>query len=287
MRIAILLRLLITGAVLTAAGAVAVLLWRHYMYTPWTRDGRVRADVITIASDVSGLVTEVPVKDNQLVKKGDLLMRIDQERYRLALAKAEAKVAAAETEVGRLRDEAARRARVGTDVVSSEAHEQARLAVVAAEANLSEIKALRDTAALNLNRTEVRSPVDGWVTNLSVFPGDYAATGVPRMAVIDANSFWICGYFEETKLPYLHPGDPASIEMLDGTPAFAGVVESVAKGIGERENPTGGKLLVDVNPTYNWVRLAQRIPVRIRLTGERPALAIGLSCTVIIHPKTD
>lgn len=285
MRIAILLRLLITGAVLAAAVALAVLLWRHYMYAPWTRDGRVQADVITIAADIPGLVTDVPVKDNQFVKKGDLLLRIDPERYRLALAQAEAQVAAGEAEAGRLRNEAARRARVGTDVVSSEAHEQVRTAAIAAETNLNELKARRDLAALNLARTEVRAPVDGWVTNLEVFPGDYASTGVPRMAVIDANSFWICGYFEETKLPYLRPGDPASIEMLDGSPAFSGEVESIAKGIGERENPTGHKLLVDVNPTYNWVRLAQRIPVRIRLTGEHPPLSIGMSCTVIVHPK--
>ncbi len=285
MRITILLRFFITGIVLAAAIATAMLLWRHYMYTPWTRDGRVQADVITIASDIAGLVVEVPVKDNQFVKKGDLLMRIDPERYRFALAQADAQVATAELEAQRLRDEASRRARVGTDVVSIEAHEMAKIAASTAETRLDEAKARKDLATLNLARTEVRSPVDGWVTNLNVFQGDYASTGVPRMAVVDANSFWICGYFEETKLPYLHPGDPVSIEMLDGTPAFSGEVDSIAKGIGERENPTGGKLLVDVNPTYNWVRLAQRIPVRIRLVGAHPPLFIGTSCTVIVHPK--
>ncbi len=285
MRITALLRIMITGIVLAAAMAVAVLLWRHYMYTPWTRDGRVQADVVTVASDVSGLVTEVPVKDNQRVKKGDLLMRIDQERYRLALAQAEARVAVAEAEAGRLRDEAVRRARVGTDVLSIEGHEQARIASVSAETRLNEAKAHRDLAALNLARTEVRSPVDGWVTNLNVFPGDYVSVGVPRLAVIDEHSFWICGYFEETKLPQLHPGDPVSIEMLDGSPAFSGEVESIAKGIGERENPTGSKLLIDVNPVYNWVRLAQRIPVRIRPAGNRPPLSIGMTCTVTVHPK--
>ncbi len=285
MRIAILLRFLITCLALALAATVALLLWRHYMYTPWTRDGRVQANVVTIASDVSGLVAEVLVKDNQFVKKGDLLMRIDLERYRLNLAQTKAQVAAAEAEAERSRDEAMRRARVGTDVVSTEAHEQARIAAVSAETRLNEAKTRRDLAELNMARTEVRSPVDGWVTNLNVFPGDYAPAGVPRMAVIDADSFWICGYFEETKLPYLRPGDSVSIEMLDGSPAFLGEVESIARGIGERENPTGGKLLVDVNPTYNWVRLAQRIPVRIRLTGERPPLSVGMSCTVIVHPK--
>lgn len=283
MRITILLRFLITGSVLAAAILLATLLWRHYMYMPWTRDGRIQADVITIASDVPGLVTDVPVKDNQFVKKGDLLMRIDPERYRLALEQAEARVAAAEAESTRLTDEATRRARVGTDVLSGEAHEKAQVASVAAGIRLREARSNRELALLNLNRTEIRSPVDGWVTNLNVFVGDYAPTGVPRMALIDANSFWVCGYFEETKLPRLQKGDKASIELLDGSPAFSGEVEGIAKGIGERANPTGAKLLVDVNPTFNWVRLAQRIPVRIRITGERPQLSIGMSCTVVIH----
>ena len=130
----------------------------------------------------------------------------------------------------------------------------------------------------------MRSPVDGHVTNLAVFAGGYATAGAPRMALIDVNSFWICGYFEETKLPYLHAGDKADIELLDGTPPLTGVVEGVAKGIGERDNPTGGKLLVDVNPSYNWVRLAQRIPVRIRITSPLPEkFAMGMTCTVVVR----
>lgn len=288
MNVKTLLRYLITGLLLAASVVLAVLLWRHYMYAPWTRDGRVRGDVITIASDVAGLVASVEVRDNQLVRKGDPLMRIDAERYRLSLEQAEARVEAGKAEANRLREEANRRSRVGTDIVSREGHELAEATALAAEARLRDAEAQRDLAALNLARTEIRSPVDGYITNLSVFPGDYAQAGVPRLAVIDMHSFWICGYFEETKLLRIRPGDPVEVTLLDGSPTFSGEVEGVARGIGERDNPTGGKLLADVNPTFNWVRLAQRIPVRIRITGTFPErLSLGMTCTVVIHPKEE
>lgn len=284
MRLTILIRFFITGLVLAASILAAVMLWRHYMYSPWTRDGRVRADVITIAPDVAGLVESVPVKDNQFVKKGDLLLRIDPERYRLALAQARAQVEASKAESERLHAEAQRRAKVSTDVVSREGHEQAFAAATTAETRVREAEARLDLAALNLERTEIRSPVDGYVTNLAVFPGDYASVGTPRMAIIDANSFWIAGYFEETKLSSIAEGDTARIELLDGSPAFTGVVEGIARGIGERDNPTGSQLLLNVNPTYNWVRLAQRIPVRIKIVGSAPiGLSMGMSCTITIQ----
>ncbi len=284
MRLTLLMRLSLTAAVLCAAVASAILLWRHYMYSPWTRDGRVEADVVIVAPDVSGLVEAVPVKDNQLVRKGDVLMVIDRERFRLALARAEAQVAMRVAVAERLRGDAARRALVGSDVISREGHEQAEAAARAAQAELGEAETLRDIARLDLARTEVRSPVDGYVTNLNVFSGSYAQAGKPLVAIIDAQSFRICGYFEETKLPGIHPGDKATVELLDGTPPLTGVVESIAAGIGERDNPTGSSLLVDVNPARNWVRLAQRIPVRIRLDGPPPRLALGMTCTVSVTP---
>ncbi len=285
MRLTVLMRFLITAVVLCAAVVSAVLLWRAYMYSPWTRDGRVEADVVIVAPDVSGLVDSVPVKDNQLVSKGDVLMVIDRERFRLALAQAEAQVATRSVMAARLRGDAARRALVGSDVISREGHEQADAAARAAQAELSEAESLRDVARLNLERTEVRSPVNGYVTNLEVFPGNYAAAGKPIVAIIDVQSFRVSGYFEETKLSRIRPGDKATIELLDGTPPLAGVVESTAAGIGEHENPTGSRLLVDVNPARNWVRLAQRIPVRIRLEGSLPSyLAMGMTCTISITP---
>ena len=281
-----LIRFLITGVVVAAAVSLAILLWRHYMYSPWTRDGRVQADVVTIAPDVSGVVVSVRVKDNGLVKKGDLLLVIDQERYKLALAQAEAALDAARAEARRLEAEAGRRAGVGVDVISKEGHEQAVAAALVAKAHLRKAEADLDVARLNLARTEIRSPVDGYVTNLKVFAGDYAAAGAPLMALIDTNSFWICGYFEETKLPGIEIGDTVDIELAAGGAVFPGIVEGVAKGIGERDNPTGKELLVNSTPTYNWVRLAQRIPVRISITGKVPDnLAMGMTCTVIVRGR--
>ena len=280
------IRFAATGLVFGLAVILATILWRHYMYSPWTRDGRVKADVITIAPDVSGLVVNVPVQDNSKVKKGDLLLVIDPDRYRFALARAEAQLEAARTETERLSAEARRRAGVGVDVVSREGHEQAAAAALVARARERELETERDLARLNLERTEIRASVDGYVTNLRVFTGDYANTGVPLMALIDANSFWICGYFEETKLPGIHLGDEASIELAAGTAFFSGTVEGIAKGIGERDNPTGSELLVNSTPTYNWVRLAQRIPVRIAITGPVPEnMAMGMTCTVIVQAK--
>ena len=284
MRIDTFIRFFITVVVFLVAVALAALLWRYYMLSPWTRDGRVRADVVTIAPDVSGIVARVAVEDNQRVKRGDILFILDQERYKLALAEAEARYVSQELETRRLVDEAARRAKVGNDVVSYEARQQAQSAAKSAQANLLEAAAARDRARLDLERTVVRSPVDGYVTNLSVFAGDYASAGVATLAVIDENSFWICGYFEETKLSRIRVGDKALVEMIDGSEPLHGVVEGIAKGISESENATGQRLLLDVNPTYNWVRLAQRIPVRIRLEGRvSDRISVGMSCTVSIE----
>ena len=280
------IRFMLTSLTFGLAIALAAILWQHYMYSPWTRDGRVKADVITIAPDVSGLVVSVPVKDNDRVKKGDLLIVIDPDRYKLALAQAEAELEAARAEAGRMYAESNRRAGVGEDVVSREGHEQAAAAARVAQAQLHKMEIVRDMAGLNLERTEIRSPVDGYVTNLHVFPGDYANKGTPLMAVLDADSFWSCGYFEETKLPDIHPGAAVSIELAAGTAVFKGRVEGIAKGIGERDNPTGSELLVNSTPTYNWVRLAQRIPVRISIVGPMPEnLAMGMTCTVIVQAK--
>ena len=287
MRIDVLIRCCLTLLVFLVAVLVAVLLWRHYMYAPWTRDGRVRADVVTVAPDVSGIVTEVRITDNQRVKRGDVLLVLDQERYRLLLAQAEAACASQRLEAERLGNEAARRARVGNEVVSREAHDQASSAAKGAQARLLEAEALRDRARLDLERTVVRAPVDGYITNLAVFAGDYATAGVPRLAVIDEHSFWVCGYFEETKLPHVTLGAPARMEMIDGSAPLHGVVEGIAKGIGERETPTGQRLLLEVNPTYNWVRLAQRIPVRIRIAGPVPDnIVVGMTCTVTVGEST-
>jgi multidrug resistance efflux pump len=281
------LRFLLTGAIFAVAVLVAIALWRHYMYSPWTRDGRVKADVISLAPDVSGLVTEVPVKENQLVHAGDVLLRIDAERYRFALAQAEAAVAARKADYEIKRSEAARRAGLSGVVISSENRESAVSSASAAEALYQEAQASRDTARLNLQRTEVKAPVDGYVTNLDVHPGDYASAGRPLLAVLDSHSFRINGYFEETKLPRLKVGDPVRIRLMSGGPELKGHIDSLARGITDRDNPSGPRLLADVNPTFNWVRLAQRVPVRIAIdeVPDGVVLASGMTCTVIVRQQ--
>jgi multidrug resistance efflux pump len=284
-----LLRILLTGAIFAAAIVVAIELWRHYMYSPWTRDGRITADVISVAPDVSGIVVEVLVRENQLVHRGDVLFRIDAKRYRYTLAQADAVIAARKADYDVKRREAARRAALSAVVVSSENRESSAASAGTAAALYQEATAARDTAALNLRRTEVLAPVDGYVTNLEVHPGDYASTGSAILAVIDSHSFRVNGYFEETKLPYLHEGDAVTIHLMSGNQELRGHIESLARGITDRDNPSGARLLADVNPTFNWVRLAQRVPVRIAL-DEIPdgvVLASGMTCTVIVQPIAD
>ncbi|MCS3803880.1 RND family efflux transporter MFP subunit [Chromobacterium alkanivorans] len=285
MRINTLIRYLITLLLLALAVWLGKALWDHYMHSPWTRDGRVRADVITLSSDVAGLVTQVAVKDNQPVRKGDVLFTVDRSRYAAALAQAEAALDGQRTEKNRRGKEAARRDGLDSAVVSAENRETATFAAAAAGSQYQAALAARDLARLNLERTVVRAPADGYVTNLNVHVGDFAAVGAPKLALIDRNSYRVEGYFEETKLPLLKPGAKVEITLLSGGPTLRGHVASIARGITDRDAGTGRELLADVNPTFNWVRLAQRVPVRIEL-DELPAgqlLVAGTTCTVVVR----
>jgi RND family efflux transporter MFP subunit len=283
MKLRYFLNFVITIAFVAAAAYLSRTLWNRYMNSPWTRDGRVRADIIKVAADVSGIVTKVAVQDNQFVHKGDLLFTVDRERYRLALEKATAALAARKSEMAMRQQESARRAQLENVVVTVENRENARSLADSASATYQEALVAVETARLNLDRTEVRSPVEGYITNLGVHPGDFAAAGEAKLAVIDRNSFWVYGYFEETKLHLLHPGDPVEIRLLGNVPALQGHIESMARGISDHDNPTGRELLSDVNPVFNWVRLAQRIPIRIRIDRipAQVSLAAGMTCTVI------
>ncbi|MFB9287731.1 efflux RND transporter periplasmic adaptor subunit [Pseudoduganella plicata] len=273
------LTLLLLGAALWAGKSG----WDHYMESPWTRDGRVKADVVTIGADVAGVVTDVRVHDNQLVNKGDVLFVVDDERYRNAVAAAEAALAAQAVEKGRRSSEARRRAALDDAVVSLESRETAQYAVGTASAQYRAAQAALKLAQLNLERTVVRAPVTGYVTNLHVHTGDFAAVGAAKLALIDNASFYVMGYFEETRLPLLRPGAQVHVQLMDGV-ALRGHIESIARGITDRDASTGRELLADVNPTFNWVRLAQRVPVRVHidtLPKDVPLVA-GTTCTVTI-----
>ncbi|QGZ63079.1 HlyD family efflux transporter periplasmic adaptor subunit [Paraburkholderia acidisoli] len=311
-----LIRVAVTLVTLLVALVLMWAIWERYMYAPWTRDGRVRANVINLSTDVSGLVKDVRVKDNQWVRKGDVLYVIDPDRFVYAVQQADADVARAQAQMqqaqaamdanrfeARMRaDQAARREKLSQDVVSEEARsdyglqsqqsraalEAARAAYAAAQANLQAALVRKETAQLDRVRSEVRAPTDGYITNLNLYPGDFVGAGVARMAMIDSRSFWVYGYFEETKVQRVHVGDRATVRLLGGDVDLRGHVDSIASGIVDRDNPTGGNdLLANVDPVFTWVRLAQRVPVRIHLDNVPRGihLAMGMTCTITLKPK--
>jgi multidrug resistance efflux pump len=274
----VLATLLMAAVGLVFAGA----LWHHYMLAPWTRDGRVRAEVVSIAPEVSGTVTEVRIADNQFVHKGDVLFVIDPERYRIAVAQAQATVQAREANRRVAEAKSARRARLNEFATSQEEKEQSEGSAAAAIADQGAALSQLDLAKLNLARTQVRSPVNGYITNLTLRVGDYANAGQKAIAVVDADSFWVAGYFEETKLGAIHKGDPATIRLMGYDAPIAGHIDSLSHGITDQNADPDGQGLATVNPVFTWVRLAQRFPVRIHI-DHVPAgieLAAGLTGTV-------
>ncbi|MDN7141712.1 HlyD family secretion protein [Pseudomonas sp. JQ170] len=275
--------LIATLLVLAAAVVIGRQLWLHYMNTPWTRDGRVRADIINVAADVPGYVVDVPVRDNQLVKKGEVLMQIDPEHYQVAVRQAQALVASRKATWEMRKVNAHRRADMDNLVISRENRDDASNIANSALADYQQAQAQLAAAELDLKRTTILATVDGYVTNLNVHRGDYARTGEPKMAVVDKDSFWVYGFFEETKLPRVKVGDQAELQMMSGE-MLKGHVESISRGIYDRDNPESRELIADVNPTFNWVRLAQRVPVRIHIDDvpEGFLLAAGMTCTVVV-----
>ena len=277
-------RVLVTGLVLLAALGAGRGLWAHYMDDPWTRDAKVRADIVGVASDVSGFVSEVLVHDNQAVKKGDVLFRIDRARFTIALEQAEAVVDGRQAALDQARRDRERYEKL-KDVVSEQKTEQMRMEEAQAEASHRQAITERDLARLNLERSDVKAPVNGTITNLNLRPGDYLTAGLAEVALVDTDSLRIEGYFEETKLARIHIGSPVSIQLMGQATPMEGWVESIAAGIEDRERTVGNGLLANINPTFSWVRLAQRVPVRIVLgkVPEDVRLVAGLTATVSVE----
>ena len=258
-------------------------LWSYYMDAPWTRDAHVTADIIQIAPDVSGLVQDVRVDDNQAVKQGDVLFVIDQERFRIALAQARANRDAHHATVEQLQREIARDQHL-QDLVAAEEAEARRASLQAARAALTSAQADVDLAELELQRTHVLSPQDGHVNDRTVRKGDYVTAGQPVMALLETGSLRIDGYFEETRLHGVYPGQKVDIRLMGESQPLQGHVQSIAAGIEDRYRKDSSNLLPDVTPAFDWVRLAQRIPVRIAI-DHIPAgvhLIAGRSATVTI-----
>jgi multidrug resistance efflux pump len=287
--VASIVRVLITVAAVAVAAVFGWYLWVTYQESPWTRDGRVRANVVNVAPDVAGPVIDVPIKDNQTLRIGDVLFTVDRARYQLALAQAEASLAQAKATADERQDELERRQKLTSASISDEALSQARNAALGAQAAYDQAVAAVGVAKLNLARTEVRSPVNGYVTNLLLDRGDYATVGHPMVAIVDSDSYYVAGYFEETKLRHIKLGDPVSIRLMGFDAALEGHVQSVARAITDRDNALAGDLIANVNPTFSWVRLAQRIPVRIAI-DKVPAgitLSAGMTATVVVTDPGD
>jgi RND family efflux transporter MFP subunit len=286
------LRSLLRTAATATVAAILLLaiygLWIRYQVEPLTRDGKVRADIVPIAGDVAGLVTEVRVSDNETVRKGQLLFTIDRPRFQFALDQAEAKVGSERVALEQaMREE--RRNRAMPEVVAAETVEQGEAKVEALKTALSEATAVRNLAQLNLERTLVRAPVDGTVTNVTLQPGVYLNVGKVAMALVYEQSLRVEAYFEETKLPAVHVGDPASVHLMGVSDEIEGHVESISAGIEDRERTGSESNLANINPAFTWVRLAQRIPVRITIDRPPPGVRLvpGQTATVEVHSRRD
>jgi RND family efflux transporter MFP subunit len=278
-----LLRFAITAVAVVIAAVVAWELWAYYMLSPWTRDGRVRADVVPVAADVSGLVSDVFVHDNQLVKRGTPLFQIDKRRFELALDQAKAEVASRQATLDQAVRDLARSKALATVAVTAQKYEQDQQTVAVDQAALDQANANLNVAKLNLERSTVAAPVNGVVTNFGLLPGRYVNAGAPILAIIDSDTFRVEGYFEETKLRGVHVGDRATVRLIGDSRVLTGHVESIASGIEDQSRSTSNDLLASVNPTFSWVRLAQRVPVRIKL-DEPPddRLVAGRTATVFV-----
>ncbi|WP_426816465.1 efflux RND transporter periplasmic adaptor subunit [Winslowiella sp. 2C04] len=275
-----------TVIVFAAALCAGWWLWNYYMQSPWTRDGKVRAELVDITPQVSGRIDKLLVKDNQWVKKGSLLFTLDDEPWRIALLNAEAQLSKAQADLQKAQHEASRRRSLPRNVISAEDMDAANLTANAAAASAKAAQATLEQAQWNLQQTQVYAPTDGWITNLNLRPGNYATSGTPVFALVDSHSFYIIGYFEETKLRHIRPGAEADIVLYSNDQRLKGRVESIGRAIYDQSIESDSGLVPDIKPNVPWVRLAQRVPVRIAISDipDNLPLVAGTTATVSIQP---
>lgn len=306
-------RVILTLLLVAAAIAALVIVWRHYQRDPWTRDGIVQADVVKVSSDVSGLLTQLRVHDNQQVRRGDVLFTVDEQRYLARLAQANAAVSAADASIVSARADVlkaqttlnrdlrdARRYMSLGDLVSQQERDQKVTAVEQDRASLAQAQASvgsaiaqrrqaeanRRSAQIDVQRSTVRASVDGYVTGMTLRPGNYIQAGAQQFALLDTNSFYVAGYFEETKLHRFALGQRARINLLGDDRPVWGHVDSLSAGITDRQQNPSTNLLPNVTPTFSWIRLAQRVPVRVVIDRVPVGLRLiaGRTATVTILP---
>jgi multidrug resistance efflux pump len=281
-------RYVITLTAVAIAAVLVVEMWSVYMASPWTRDGTVRVYVVTMAPEVAGKIVKLQVRDNQFVRKGDLLMVIDPTNYEIAVKLAQAAVEQAEAVMTNARADSTRRDRLMRAAVSDEEKETFKTRWLSAEATHLQALANLEQAQVNLNRTRIVSPVNGYVTNLLAQLGDYAVVGEKLISVVNSDSFWVDGYFVETNIGKIAVGDRASIKLMGRSEILRGHVDSIARGISVPNAQPNGQGLATVNPIFTWVRLAQRIPVRIHIDEVPPSviLSAGMTATVQVDPNS-
>jgi RND family efflux transporter MFP subunit len=279
--------ILITLGTVAVATLFAWAMWQAYMVAPWTRDGTVRAYVVTMAPEVAGRIVKLSVADNQLVRKGDVLFEIDPADYRIALEQAQAQAERDGAALDYARANESRQARLAKDGwASTEVYQQTTSTLHQSEGVVALDKAAIAKAQLDLGRTVIRSPVNGYVTNLLAQLGDYATVGQKLISIVDTDSFWVDGYFEETSLGKIREGDSASVKLMGYSDLIRGHVGGVARGINVPNAQPDQAGLASVNPIFTWVRLAQRVPVRIHIdqVPDGVRLVAGMTATVQIDP---
>ncbi|WP_321374975.1 efflux RND transporter periplasmic adaptor subunit [Pseudomonas extremaustralis] len=278
---------------LVLIGAIVVVLvyiWDSYMYTPWTRDGRVRADVVNIAPDVSGWIDELHAQNSSEVKTGDVLFTVDHARYQVAVDLAQAQSDSAKVGWDRATNVYKRRTQMSADAVSREEVDTSRLDMMEKQASYKQSVAVLNSAKIDLARTTYTSPASGKIVNLELEKGDYVNRGVNRLALVKDDSYYVTGYFEETKIPGIKIGDKVEIWLMAGTLKLEGHVESIDSGISNSNSTPGNQMLPSVEATFAWVRLAQRIPVNIKIdqVPEGVNLSSGMSATLkVVVPVGD
>lgn len=280
-----LIRLLITLSIVVLAIFLGMKLWNNYTNKPWTRDGKIRADITLVASDVSGLVSKVFVKDNQYVKKGDKLFELDKKRFEAQISKQNYLVKAKKIDFQKKQAKYKKRKNAPNSIVSKDIKDDLKYDLFLAKQSFNEAKVKLELLKLDLERSTVYAPSNGWVNNLLLKKGDFIKVGVSPLSILNEDSFWVYGYFEEHKIPNIKIGDKANINPLGTDITIKGSVKSIATGITDRENQVGSKLLSNINPSFSWVRLAQRFPVRIEI-DEIPKnyiLRAGTTCSIKIN----
>jgi len=279
-----LIRFSITLSILAVAVVAGLILWDYYTASPWTRNGQVRAQVVNIAPRVSAPIIDVRVHDNQFVHRNDVLYVIDPYDFRVQVDIETARVAERRADYAFRTSQYERRRNIPGVALSGEERQQYEAQASQAKAQLEAAEASLRQAQINLERTEVRSTLDGYVTNLLMRRGDFATAGTVNIHVIDNASWWVDGYFEETKLHHVQIGDRVRMDLMGAQQPLFGHVESITRGIASGNAAMTTQGLPDVDPVYTWVRLAQRIPVRVRIdtVPNGLVLAAGMTATVTV-----